>query len=52
MTKKLNYMLKDIKPPEFWHRVKIYSVTNKISIKQLILNLLFKHLEKEGNNGR
>ena len=43
----IDYMLTDI-DPEFWHRVKIYSVTNKISIKQLILNLLFKHLEKEG----
>ena len=47
MTKKLNYMLKDIKPREFWHRVKVYTVTNKITIKKLIIDLLRKHLDEE-----
>jgi len=46
MTKKLNYMLKGI-PPEFWHQVKIYCITNKITIKQLIIDLLKKHLDEE-----
>ena len=45
------YMLRNI-DDKFWRKVKILAATEEITIRQLILNLLFKHLEKEINNGR
>jgi hypothetical protein len=43
----MNYLLRGIDrdhSPEFWKHIKIYSIESGVSIRELILTLLYKHI--------
>lgn len=40
----MNYLLKGI-DPEFWHRVKVFALERRTTIKALVLRLLEKEIK-------